>query len=128
MRKLASPTTLLAAATLPLLVLPMAYPASAASPASASGMHAASHTAAALRLPAAAAPPHGAAPTPTAPAVPHPAFIRPPIAIPTRPVAVLPGPNVAYPGLYPLQASASAVTVTWYDRSINEQQFKNELG
>jgi hypothetical protein len=50
----------------------------------------------------------------TAAAVAHPPGNRAPIMAPSGPLA---------PGLYPLAASAHAVTVDWYDRSTNEQQF-----
>jgi hypothetical protein len=44
------------------------------------------------------------------------------IAAPPGGVIKLP-PGPTSPGVYPLQASASAVTVRWYDRSSNEQKF-----
>ncbi|MGH2410940.1 MAG: hypothetical protein ACRDGS_11315, partial [Chloroflexota bacterium] len=58
------------------------------------------------------------------PAAPRPATsFKPPINVPT-PLPVLPSGSVNPPGTYPLQASASAVTVKWYDRSNNELGFR----
>jgi hypothetical protein len=53
----------------------------------------------------------------------HTAFVKPPIIAPPPRTAVQ-GPTVAFPGLYPLEASASSVTVKWYDRSDVELGFK----
>lgn len=50
-------------------------------------------------------------------------FVRPPIVTP-RPATITQGPPVTFPGLYPLEASASSVTVKWFDRSDNELGFK----
>jgi hypothetical protein len=57
------------------------------------------------------------------PAAPHPAASFRPITLPT-PLPVLPSGSVNAPGTYDLQASASSVTVKWYDRSNNELGFK----
>src|SRR5579864_4051461 len=131
MRKLASATTLLAVATVPMLVLAMPFRASAISPVSASGVGAARNTAAprSTGLSPMSAAPHRASiilpivtppsvaippiATATATATPR-SVVNPPIA---TPVSILQGPTSVAPGLYPLQASASAVTVSWYDRS-----------
>jgi hypothetical protein len=48
---------------------------------------------------------------------------KPPITVPT-PLPVLPSGPVTAPGLSPLQATASSVTVSWSDRSTNELGFK----
>lgn len=57
-------------------------------------------------------------------AAPRPAAsFKPPITVPT-PLPVLPSGPVTAPGLYPLQATASSVTVTWSDCSNNELGFK----
>lgn len=49
--------------------------------------------------------------------------LRPPITVPT-PLPVVPGGSLTAPGLSPLQATASSVTVQWSDRSTNELGFK----
>ncbi len=51
------------------------------------------------------------------------AHVRPPITLPT-PLPVLPSGSVTAPGLSPLQATTSSVTVTWSDQSTNELGFK----
>ena len=53
----------------------------------------------------------------------HPAPAIAPINVP-NPLPVLPSGSVTPPGANPLQASASAVTVGWSDRSTNELGFK----
>lgn len=114
MRTFARPSRLLASVTVPLLVLAMVHPAHAGSPAPAPGpLAAALH---AYRTPmSAGAPSHPAT-------GPSPAFVRP--IITPVPIGGIKLPTVDQPGLYPLQATASAVTVNWYDRSDNEQGFK----
>jgi hypothetical protein len=64
---------------------------------------------------------HARSVSPT-PGTPHPANVVKPIIIPTK--YFLQVDHVDAPGLYDLQASASAVTVKWYDRSDNELGFK----
>ncbi len=56
-------------------------------------------------------------------AAPRPATGVKPISLPT-PLPVVTSGYVNAPGLYNLQASASTVTVKWYDRSVNELGFK----
>ncbi len=130
MSKLLSPPKLLAWATLPLLVLAMVHPAYADRSLATSGAPVVRGPVVTPTPPVSALQAHGMQGAGTHargvlpnPASPQPAsFVRP---IPTPPRAVvLQGGYVNAPGTYALQASASAVTVKWYDRSDNEQGFK----
>jgi hypothetical protein len=47
-----------------------------------------------------------------------------PITVPTPPISVLPSGPVTAPGTYPLQSTASSVTVKWSDHSDNELGYK----
>ncbi|HXT34054.1 MAG TPA: hypothetical protein VN837_00640 [Chloroflexota bacterium] len=114
MRTLIRPSRLLASATVPLLVLALVRPAHAGSPAPASGSLAAALHAyrTSVGLGSLSRPASGHSP----------AFVRP--IITPVPIGGIRLPSVDAPGTYPLQASASAVTVKWYDRSNDEQGFK----
>jgi hypothetical protein len=115
MSTIISPRKLLASATLPLLVLAMVRPAYAGGPVlTSSPLAAALH---AYRMP-----PAGPGTSPRPASAHSPAFVRP--IITPIPIGGIRLPSVDAPGTYALQASASAVTVKWYDRSNNELGFK----
>jgi hypothetical protein len=113
-----SPPKLIATAAL--LALAMVRPAYAGSSVSASSASAVRGPAVTSGLPGAGTQTHGSL---SNPASPHPLGLVKPIITPPPNIGVYIG-YVNAPGTYALDASASAVTVKWYDRSDNEQGFK----
>ena len=130
MNKRMSPPKLIALAAMPLIVLGMVRPAYAGvpqftlgAPGTSSPVHASSTHLAAPRAnltPVAGAHGPGSAPHSIAP---RPDIFVGPIRTPPPFIGVWPA-SVDAPGTYPLQATASTVTVSWYDRSNDELGFQ----
>ncbi len=136
MSKLKCPRRLVAAATLAMLVLAAARPAYAGTRLATPGAPAMSSQVFTPATPVPAAHANGMRTADTqacgslpGPDVLHAVAAMKPIVVGT-PVPVLPNCTVTAPGTSPLQATASAVTVQWYDRSNNElgfQVFRRDL-
>ncbi len=125
MSKLMSVRKLAVWGTLPLLVLAMIRPVYAGNPPYVGGTSAVARASSAVPAPAHltnTGGTHAGREVPAPAAAPRGSLIKPILTPPA--IIGVQLPHVDAPGLYDLQATASTVTVRWYDRSDNELGFK----